>query len=95
MWVTCIAAFDFEQSASMMKAVLLCACRGAVSSDDIEAYVSPAMLQDPWVGLMKQHQQPAPAEQPKPSADDTGTLKGASGHSMSDMFDAVEEVNTP
>ena len=51
------------------------------------------MLQDPWAGLMKQHQQSAPAEQPKPPADDTGTLGSSAGHSMSDMFDAVEQVN--
>lgn len=95
-WVTCIAAFDFRRSVSMtagLKAVLCCACRGSGSCDNIEAYVSPAMLQDPWAGLMKQHQQSAPAEQTKPLVDDTGTLQSAAGHSMSDMFDAVEQVN--
>ena len=51
------------------------------------------MLQDPWAGLMKQHQQSAPVEQPKPPAGDTGTLGSSAGHSMSDMFDAVEQVN--
>ena len=73
---------------------LPCACRGAGSSDNIEAYVSPAMLQDPWAGLMKQHQQAADVEQPKPSVADSGTLgnSGTAGQSMSDMFDAVEQV---
>lgn len=96
-WVTYIAAFNFGQPVSMtagLKAVVY-SCRGAGSSDNIEAYVSPGMLQDPWAGLMQQYQQSAPAERPKPLADDKRTLGSAAGHSMSDMFDAVEQVNPP
>lgn len=75
-----------------LKAVLLCACRGAGAGDNIEAYVSPAMLQDPWASLMKQFQQSAPVELPKLAIDNTATLGSSAGHSMSDMFDAVEQV---
>lgn len=75
-------------------AVLPYACRGAGSNDNIEAYVSPAMLQDPWAGLMKQHQPPAAVEQPQPPVNDAGTLTtpATARQSMSDMFDAVEQV---
>lgn len=50
------------------------------------------MLQDPWVSLMKQHQQAAPVEQPSEPVEDTGILGSTAAHSMSDMFDAVEQV---
>lgn len=74
-------------------AVLPCACRGAGCNDNIEAYVSPAMLQDPWAVLMKQHQPAAAAEQPKPPVEEgTSTTPAVAGQSMSDVFDAVEQV---
>ena len=50
------------------------------------------MLQDPWASLMKQHQQAAPVEQPRVPVDDAGSLGSTAAHSMSDMFDAVEQV---
>lgn len=51
------------------------------------------MLQDPWAGLMKQHQPPAAVEQPQPPVNDAGTLTtpATARQSMSDMFDAVEQ----
>ena len=75
-------------------AVLPCACRGSGGNDNIEAYVSPAMLQDPWAGLMKQYEQPAAAEQPKPPVAEEVALStpATAGQSMSDVFDAVEQV---
>lgn len=71
---------------------MLHACRGAGSNDNIEAYVSPAMLQDPWASLMKQHQQAAPVEQARAPVHDTGSLGNTAAHSMSDVFDSVEQV---
>ncbi|KAL3138395.1 hypothetical protein ABBQ32_006196 [Trebouxia sp. C0010 RCD-2024] len=66
---------------------------GAGGHDNIEAYVSQAMLQDPWAVLMKQYQLAAAAEQRKPPVEDEGTstTPAAAGQSISDVFDAVEQ----
>lgn len=52
------------------------------------------MLQDPWAVLMKQYQLAAAAEQRKPPVEDEGTstTPAAAGQSISDVFDAVEQV---
>ena len=75
-------------------AVLPGACRGPGGNDNIDAYVSPAMLQDPLAGLMKQYEHPPAAQQPKPPLDEEVALStpATAGQSMSDVFDAVEQV---
>ncbi|KAL0038790.1 hypothetical protein WJX79_008012 [Trebouxia sp. C0005] len=66
--------------------------RGASGSDSIEAYVSPAMLQDPWAKLMQQHlhhmadSEPVPANAPEHNS----SLNGQPGQSLADVFAAAE-----
>lgn len=69
-------------------------CRGRGDQDSIEAYVSPAMLQDPWAALMKQHlgqheQQAAIKPLPAHAVD---SINAGQGHSLSDAFAAAEQV---
>ena len=70
---------------------IVCACSG---SDSIEAYVSPAMLQDPWAKLMQQHlhhmadSEPVPANAPEHNS----SLNGQPGQSLADVFAAAEMV---
>ena len=61
-------------------------------SPSIDAYVSHAMLQDPWACLMQQYQEdvqtPSPANNPAPSS----SVKAGPSGSLSDLFDAAEQV---
>lgn len=73
--------------------VFVLLCRTAGSNDNIEAYVSPAMLQDPWAGLMQQYRQVPAVQQLDPSTDHPGSIDNAAAkQSMSDVFDAAEQV---
>lgn len=66
--------------------------RGASGSDSIEAYVSPAMLQDPWVKLMQQHLHHMAESEPVPAdaLEHNASISGHSGQSLADVFAAAE-----
>ena len=69
-------------------------CRGRGEQDSIEAYVSSAMLQDPWAALMKQdlsQQEQQAAIKPLP-AHAVDSINAGQGHSLSDAFAAAEQV---
>ncbi len=70
---------------------IVCACSGSVS---IEAYVSPAMLQDPWAKLMQQHLQHMAESEPVPAdaLEHHGSDNGQPGQSLADVFAAAELV---
>ena len=70
---------------------IVCACSG---SDSIEAYVSPAMLQDPWTKLMQQHlNHMAESEaMPADALEHNGSVNGQPGQSLADVFAAAEMV---
>ncbi len=69
----------------------VCACSG---SDSIEAYVSPAMLQDPWAKLMQQHLHHMAESEPVPAdaLEHNGSVNGQPGQSLADVFAAAELV---
>ena len=71
---------------------VLC-CNSHGDQDDIEAYVSPAMLQDPWAHLMKQYlgQQQQQASDAV-AAHPVDRVNAGTGSSLSDAFEAVEQV---
>ena len=54
------------------------------------------MLQDPWAGLMQQFQQHAALKQPEPVVHDPApSSHAAPAQSMSDVFEAAQEVVVP
>jgi hypothetical protein len=69
----------------------VCACSG---SDSIEAYVSPAMLQDPWAKLMQQHLQHMAESEPVPAdaLEHNASVNSQPGQSLADVFAAAELV---
>ncbi|KAL0051142.1 hypothetical protein WJX82_002671 [Trebouxia sp. C0006] len=66
--------------------------RGASGSDSIEAYVSPAMLQDPWAKLMQQHLHHMAESEPVPAdaLEHNASVSGQPGQSLADVFAAAE-----
>jgi len=70
---------------------IVCACSG---SDSIEAYVSPAMLQDPWAKLMQQHLHHMAESEPVPAdaLEHNASVSGQPGQSLADVFAAAELV---
>ncbi|DBA99999.1 TPA: hypothetical protein ACH3X1_013866 [Trebouxia sp. C0004] len=65
--------------------------RGTSGSDSIEAYVSPAMLQDPWAKLMQQHLHHMAESEPVPAdaLEHTGSVNGQPGQSLAAIFAAA------